>query len=60
MEDCLCWIDDAAGEGQSAQVRGTPDMALTGGAAQCVPQHPSFPFLSLLAFGLLFCVLRPY
>lgn len=64
MEACLChrrcWIDDEAGEGQSAQVRGTPDTALTGVLLSVTPQRPFFPCLPLFAFGLLLCVLRPY
>lgn len=53
MVACLCWIDDEAGEGQSAQVRATPDVVLTGDATQCSPQ------VSLLSFSSSFCLWAP-
>lgn len=48
------WIDDGAGDGQSAQVRGTSGMALTRGCYS-VPL-PASLFFFLFVFGLLFCL----
>lgn len=46
-----CWRFDEAGEGQSAQVRGTPGVELTGGV--------SVPPASLLSFSSSLCLWAP-
>lgn len=46
-----CWRFDEAGESQSAQVRGTPGMELTGGV--------SVPPASLLSFSSSLCLWAP-